>query len=306
MLDESETVYGITVKVDGVDITQFKKNPVALYYHRDWELPIGIWENIRKENKQILADFVPDYDDEDKEVKRIIRKIEKGFIKMASCGLVDLNGIRDPHEPNTKIIMVKSRLREASIVTIGGNHNAMRLYDNEGKLIELNDDNDVLKLADFIQKPKIKIQMKKETLEILNLADNATDEMIEAAVLKLSDEKKQALSGKATAEAATKAAQEKLDAIELAEKTANAAEAVQLVDTAIKDGRLSEKEDGSVKKAWLTLFDANHDNAKTMLEGLPKRVSPSDSLELGDGGDGKPERKETEWQKRQREIENKA
>lgn len=306
LLDETETVYGITVKVDGVDTDQFEKNPVMFYQHNDWNMPVGKWDNIRKEDGKLLADALFDYEDEDKDVKRMIKKVESGFIKMASCGLVDLDGIRNPENPDNKIVIVKCRLREASIVPIGGNHNAMRLYDKEGNLIELQDEKDILKLADFIQKPKIKIQMKKETLEILNLADNPTDEMIEAAVMKLSDERKQAQADKATAETAAKAVQDKLDAIELADKEAKAAEALQLVDIALKDGRLSEKEDGSVKKAWLELFDANHENAKTMLEGLPKRVSPAGAIELGDLGDGKPELKESEWDKRRREIKEKG
>lgn len=305
LLDESETVYGVSVKLSGVDTEQFEKNPVMFYQHNDWNMPVGKWANIRKENGQLLADAVFDYEDDDKDVKRMIRKVEAGFIKMASCGLVDLDGIRDPAEPERKIVIVKCRLREASIVPIGGNHNAMRLYDKEGNLIEMADDKDVLKLSDFIQKPKINIQMKKETLDILNLADNPTDEMIEAAVLKLNDERTQALADKAEADKTAKELKEKLDAIELADKEAKTAEAVKLVDTAIKDGRLSEKEDGSVKKAWLALFDTNHENAKAMLEGLPVRKSPADSLELGDGSDGKPVRRESEWDKRKKEIDGK-
>ena len=302
LLDESETTYGVSVKIDGVSTTQFEKNPVMFYLHNDWNMPVGKWENLRKENGQLLADAVFDYDDEDKEVRRMIKKVETGFIKMASCGLVDLDGIRDPEDPDNKIVIVSCRLREASIVPIGGNHNAMRLYDKDGKLIEMSDPKDQIKLADFIQQPKIKIQMKKETLDILQLDDKATNEQIEIAVIKLNDEKKQALADKTKADADLKEAKDKLDALELAEKTAKSAEAIQLVDAAIKDGRLSEKEDGTVKKAWLGLFDTNHDNAKAMLEGLPKRVSPSRSLELGDGGDGKPEVKESEWDKRQKEI----
>jgi hypothetical protein len=41
---------------------------------------------------------------------------------------------------------VKSRLREASIVAIGGNHNALTLYDQTDSPIDLSSD---IKLADF-------------------------------------------------------------------------------------------------------------------------------------------------------------
>lgn len=296
LLDSTETTYGVSVKVDGVDTTQFEKNPVMFYQHNDWNMPVGRWENVRKENGQLLADAVFDYDDDDKDVKRMIRKVEKGFIKMASCGLVDLEGIRDPINPDgTKILIEKCRLREASIVSIGGNHNAMRLYDREGKEIDLK--SETLNLADFIVKPKIENPMSKKYLQMLNLADDAGEEMIEAAVLRLTDDKKKADEQVITLTDAQKKLQEKLDAIELADKEARRVEAIKLVDEAIKSGRLTEKEDGSVKQAWLTLFDGNHESAKSLLSGLPERQARS--FEMAD----KPG--ESEWDKRQREIDEK-
>lgn len=146
--------------------------------------------------------------------------------------------------------------------------------------------------------------MKKETLTILNLSDEATDEMIDAAVQQLNEEKEQALAEKTSAEAKAQASQAKLDAVDAARAEARKTEAISLVDAALKDGRLSEKEDGSIRKKWLELFDGNHEDVKALLEGLPKRVSPSGTLELGDGGDPVV-RKESEWDKRKKEIEKK-
>ena len=277
LLDESETTYGVSIRISGVSTEQFEKNPVMFYQHNDWNMPVGRWENLRKENGQLLADAAFDYDDEDKDVQRMIKKVEKGFIKMASCGLVDLEGIRDPLAPDMKIVIEKCRLREASIVPIGGNHNAMRLYDRDGQEIDIK--NDVgLKLADFIVKPKIEEKMPKNYLQILNLADTATDEMIGAAVMKLSDDLGKAVADKAKAEADLKTATDKIDAIELADKEKRKTEALTLTDAAVKDGRL----DAKAKESVLNLFDKDHEAAKTMLANIAKPVSIQDQMRLND------------------------
>lgn len=295
--DETVNTYGFRLLTSGADLEQFRRNPVMYLNHNDWSMPIGRWENIRVEDGKILAD--PVFDTDDEKAREVAGKVERGFLKMASVGVRIVEQSEDPatYLPGqTAPTVTKWRLREASIVGIGANHNALILYDASDRALS---DDEILQLFDM-QQPKKQNKMKKEVLEILNLADKPTDEMIEAAVLKLHDEKEQALSDKAAAEKKANEAQAKLDAIEAADKAAKKAEAEQLVDAALKDGRLSEKEDGSVKKAWLTLFDSDHENAKTMLEGLPKRKSPAGSLELGDEP---PVRKESEWEKRQKEIE---
>ena len=50
LLDGSTTTKDVCVSVDGVDTTQFEKNPVMFYQHNDWNMPVGKWENVRKEN----------------------------------------------------------------------------------------------------------------------------------------------------------------------------------------------------------------------------------------------------------------
>lgn len=308
LLDESETTYGVSVKVDGVDTVQFEKNPVMFYQHNDWNMPVGKWGNVRKENGKLLADAEFDYEDDDKDVKRMIKKVEAGFIKMASCGLVDLDGIRDPMHPDDKIQIVSCRLREASIVPIGGNHNAMRLYDKDGQLIELKSNEDQIKLADFI-KPIITInEMKKETLEKLNLADGAQADAIEQAIINLFDAK--AASDKKVLELADDVKrvegektdlQKKIDAIELADKTAKKTSFKTELGLALADGRVTESTEkpGTVKQSWLDLFDTNPEATMTMLKGLTPHTSAS-KMDLGDkkGGDV--------WKKRQEEIEENA
>lgn len=308
LLDGSETTKGVRVLVSGVDTTQFERNPVMFYRHNDYELPLGTWTNVRKENNVLLADAVFDYEDEDKEVQRIIGKVERGIIKMASCGLVDLEVVDDPAyrvPGETDYTVVKSRLREVSILPIGGNHNALRLFDKEGNEIDLSD-GPGLKLSDFIVKPKIEIMYKKYLTQ-LNLADTATEAEFYAKVdLLLSDKighdaKVLELTDKVTAaETAKNELQAKLDAIETAKKEATKrAFELELAD-AFKDGRLSEKPEGDkptpVKDRMLNLFDKDAEGTLALIKDLPRRKS----IDLSDVPS--PEA-ETAWAKRQREID---
>ena len=58
--DETVNTYGIRMLTSGANLEEFRKNPVILLNHKDWELPIGRWENIRIEGTQILADALFD------------------------------------------------------------------------------------------------------------------------------------------------------------------------------------------------------------------------------------------------------
>lgn len=116
-----------------------------------------------------------------------------------------------------------------------------------------------------------------------------------SAVLKERDELKEQL---ATSKASELEAKIELKAYEDANKAEQLAQAEALIDAAIKDGRLNEKEDGSVKAAWMDNFGINHESATAMLEALPtpKRTDeqvPSATAESG------------AWEERQREIKEK-
>ncbi|WP_165043737.1 hypothetical protein [Dysgonomonas sp. ZJ709] len=284
LLDESILTNGFRVKVGGVDLEQFKRNPVMFYIHEDESLPMGKWVNIRKENNQILADADLDYQDTNEEVQRVIGKIEREFLRMASAHLVDLELSSSPDDmlPGQVLpTILKSRFREASIVPIGGCNNALRLSDSNGDLVDLSDE---LKLSDFIKPLNIKKNMNVELLKILKLSDTADDSQVAAAVKAVIDENTD-----------LKDAKEKR---EKADKEAEQAEAKEIIDVALKDGRLNDDEKKTVSTAWLKLFDNDFKTASDMLAGLPKKESISTKLsDKGTGGDA--------WAERQKEIEEK-
>ena len=82
--DETVNTYGFRMLTSGANLEEFRKNPVILLNHKDWELPIGRWENIRIEGTQILADAL--FDEKDDEAVKIADKVEGGFLRMASMG----------------------------------------------------------------------------------------------------------------------------------------------------------------------------------------------------------------------------
>jgi hypothetical protein len=276
ILDSTVLTNGIRVLVSGVDIEQYKKNSVLLFDHNDWSLPIGRVDNVRKEGDQILGDVVFDYEDLDKDAQRIIGKVERGFMRACSPGLVDLEGTDDELyrlNGQDNVTITKCRLREVSIVAIGKNHNALRLYDKDGTEIQYVE-NPRLLLSDFIVSPKIENKMSKKYLNLLNLSDTATDAEVEAKVeLLLSDKKK--------VEDDLVAEKLKTTTHETEKQNALKAEALNLTDAAIRDGRL----DAKAKDSVLNLFDKDPVAAKTMLENITKPTSIQTVLNAGDKTD---------------------
>jgi len=261
--DDSKNTKGFKMLTSGANLDEFTKNPVMLLMHNDWDMPIGRWENIRKEGTQILGD--PVFDDQDKKGIEVQGKVDRNFVRMASIGSWPPEAIEyepDPEHPGENIAVVtKWTVREASIVTIGSNHNAMCFYDREsGKPIDVKDVSELIKLMDIKTEVKPKIKKMDGLNKILNLADTATDADREAAIgLIIADRDR--LQGENVT------LQDRIEEINVAEKTQRSADAITLIDGAVKEGRL----DAKGKEAFVKLFDQDFDSAKATLEAIPAR-----------------------------------
>ncbi|GHV10293.1 hypothetical protein FACS1894162_3610 [Bacteroidia bacterium] len=262
--DETVNTYGFRMLTSGADLTEFRKNPVMLLDHNDWQLPIGRWENIRIGDGKILAD--PVFDLKDERGKQVAGKVNDDFIRMASIGAwapeeVSLDDkLKLPGQ--TGVTVVRWKVREASIVTIGANHNALAFYDESGKLVNLEDKQSIIRLFDK-QINNNKIQKSMNILAgILNLADNATENEVATAVRAII-----ANSDRLKAENAT--LKDRIDSIEAEKKKAQKDEAIALTDAAIKDGRVN----ANAKEQYLSLFDANFDATKVALGSITPRQS---------------------------------
>ena len=299
--DESINSNGFWMRTSGADLTQFQKNPIMLWNHnRGWRgtedevLPIGHWENIRIEGDKILADAVFDADEFSQKIEE---KVESGTLRMCSLGVRVIESSSDPIyvKPGQRYeTVLKFKVREASIVDIGSNDNALALYDDNDKLIELSAGGENIPLNELTPN---KNEMK-ELIKFLNLQDGATEQDAIAAVKPIRDENVQLKADLKREQDEKKTLQDRIDAIELAEKTAKKTAFEKELADAFKDGRLSEKADGSVKTEMLKLYDANPESTMTMLQSMSKRQSVASNLSDRGAKDG-----ETAWEKRQREIE---
>lgn len=218
--DETVNSYGFKVLTNGIDTKRFESNPIMLYMHERANI-IGRWENIRKENGQLFADAV--FDIEDPIAKEIAGKVERGFLKSASIGITKAN-LKDG-------VVSGCELMEISIVDIGSNSNALRLYTDTEETIQL-------KLNEFSSVGSI--------TSILGLSKDKTASEIVAQVkslVNLKDEYKN-----------------KLDKIEQEQEQ----EAIFLVDEAIKRKFIGS----SFKDMHLKAFKEDFNKARLELSKL--------------------------------------
>lgn len=121
------------VKIDGIDLKNFKKNPVMLFAHNHSMPAIGKWTNIRKEkiNNTPALTMRPDFaSDTGYDLAMTMEKlVEGGYIKAVSVGLrPDWDAVEYVKPKGKKAghrIIAKSFLQEVSFVNVGANQEAL-------------------------------------------------------------------------------------------------------------------------------------------------------------------------------------
>ena len=272
--DESVNTYGFRMLTSGANLEEFRKNPVLFLNHKDWELPIGRWENIRIEGTRILADAV--FDENDEEAIKVMKKVETDFVRMASVGAWPPEEVSDAPElklpGQTMPTVTRWTVREASVVTIGANHNALVMYDRQtGKQIDLTDATSVVRLMDINIHSNTE-NMNENLKGVLKLQDSATEADIVGAVKTLIANNDR-LSEENRVLKEEKAEQERI------RMEAQRAEGVALVDAAVKDGRI----DAAGRNAYLALFDKDFESAKAVLAAIPHRQSVVSQIDAAKG-----------------------
>lgn len=284
--DETVNTYGFRMLTSGANLGEFRKNPVMLLNHGDYDLPIGRWENIRTEGGRILADAV--FDEKDPRASEVARKVADGFIRMASIGAWPPEEKSDAFDlmlpGQTLPTVTRWTVREASIVTIGANHNALVFYDRESKgPIDLSDTDRIVRLMDGSNNQSKQYQKMSVLTGILNLSDSAGQDEITVAVQEIIKDRDRVKAENATlTDAIDRQNREKAEA--------RKADAVRLTDEAIRDGRI----DAKGRDGMLSLFDKDFDSAKAMLDAIPRRRSVSGQLS-GDNGPALGDLKAKSW-----------
>lgn len=263
--DESVNSHGYWMLTAGCDISQFEKNPIMLWNHnnawgdsREAKLPIGHWENIRVKGKQILADAVFDTDEFS---QTIAKKVEANTLRMASVGAMAIETSEDTKyiKPGQRYATIlKWKLKEASIVNIGANDNALvALYDDGGAILNLSDEN-----TSPLKPINNKKSMNNELLKELNLSDNADEKAITSAFIALKDAAKKTQDER-------DALQKQLDELHLADKEGKKSKFAADVEQAVKDGRIN----AAGKDHLIKLYDSNAEDAEKFLSSIPARTS---------------------------------
>lgn len=147
--------HGFRIDLAGLLLERFSGNPVMLYMHDTNQL-IGQWENLKVENNKLIAD--PDFDLEDENAKKIAGKVERGYLKGASLGIVVL----EMKEIDGEYVATKSELIEASVVPVPSDAGAIRLYDENRKELTF----EQVKLKYVTQNQTTKPMDEKEKLEM--------------------------------------------------------------------------------------------------------------------------------------------
>lgn len=197
--------YGSRVLTEGIDLSQYEKNPIILYMHRRGrreDIPIGIMTNLRKENGVLYG--TPKFDEDTDDEKIISKKWERGTLRMLSAGLDVIEWSEEPSvlvAGQTRPTITKSKLIEVSVVDIGSNDDALQvgLY-HEGKLLTLaaGEDNSHLPLLTLSaneeqsenkeDNPNNNSNMEKILLK-LGLAPDATEDQAVEAIGRLQEER---------------------------------------------------------------------------------------------------------------------
>ena len=259
VLCDSNTInsYGFRTSVSGINLERFNKNPVMLYNHDPLQV-IGKWENIAVVGDTLQAE--PVFDLNDPFAAEIARKVNDGFIKGCSMGLM-ITQITKTKGIDTA---TQSLLLEASIVSIPADENALVIYadENREKTLSINEFNKLF--YNMNTKDTKTIDNSQLTIENLKAELSAKTDIIADLTTQLNEVKK-----------------------DLAEREYHDAELA--VDTAIAEGKIPE----NVKSIVLAFYLTNTNDTKTLLEALPAApgrdgvhtVSTLSSMIRGNGTD---------------------
>ena len=243
---ENVNSYGYRILTDGIDYTQYMRNPVVLFMHeRDGysnkgSEVIGRCTRLYKEGTTLIAEV--EFDEQDEFAKKIAGKVERGYIRMASMFAEIKEVSTQPQhilEGQVYETVTACKLVEISIVDIGGNDNALKL-SKDGKPFQL---------KKIVTNTSNNMDIKVIALA-LGMGENTKEEAVLSALHNL------------------KTAKEKADAeIVALKKTINetrTAEATTLVDKAVQLGLIPE----ALKESQLKQFEADFDGQKAILYKL--------------------------------------
>lgn len=127
--DETADRHGDIIRAAGWNLSEFKKNPIALYGHKhDATHVIGNWSNVRIEGKRLLGRLKLAQAGTSEIVDIVRSLVEQRILKTVSVGLSILEYTPiDKNEPWGGWDITRAALNECSMVAVPANPNAMAL-----------------------------------------------------------------------------------------------------------------------------------------------------------------------------------
>ena len=243
---ENVNSYGYRILTDGIDYTQYMRNPVVLFMHeRDINAykgseVIGHCTKLYKEGTTLIAEV--EFDEQDEFAKKIAGKVERGYIRMASMFAEIKEVSTQPQhilEGQVYETVTACKLVEISIVDIGGNDNALKL-SKDGKPFQL---------KKIVTNTSNNMDIKVIALA-LGMGENTKEEAVLSALHSLKTDKE-----KAEAEVV---------ALKKTIREIHKSDATTLVDKAVQLGLIPE----ALKESQLKQFEADFDGQKAVLSKL--------------------------------------
>ncbi len=265
--------YGFFIMTDGIDLTRFNQNPVMLQDHWNYtDDVLGKWVDVKKENGKLMG--IPEFDAVDADANKIAGKVDRGYIKACSMGIVFNK--EDMVYTGENVILKNCELIEVSIVAIPSNKNSIQLFKSPGVPF---DESEITNLTLSLTKNEnlnLTIDMKKIILNLqclmaLGFLDAPKDGIDESEL----ESKILGLSGKVKSlETQNQSLQTANDAMIAAQDAASLTHATELVNLAITQGKITADK----KETFLELAKTNLALAKQTLESIPAKVNFGESI----------------------------
>lgn len=258
---------GFVLLNGGMATGRYESNPVMLYAHDDRQV-IGRWRNLRTEGGKMY--LTPEYDEADPAAKLIKGKVERGFLRGASLGLIPLDAEYRVIDGKEVLCVTRWEWLECSICSIPSNAGALsvQVYDSNRKPVpkeHLSAYLDkVVQLADnhnHLNQSKMAMNLTADTYTLLGVSADAGAEAVEKAV-------------KALSERAVKAEKDLHDLREVQQASLKM-EAERMVMAAVEAGKIKADK----KEQYIRLAVSDMAMAKEVLEALPGKTTYADKVD---------------------------
>jgi len=166
---------GDIVKVDGIDFSAYKKNPIVLWSHKHSDPPIGKTERVWKDGNKLM--FKINYADaETYSFADTIYKLTKGgYINAFSIGFAPDWKEAEPNEKSGGYNFNKTELLEISSVNVPANAGALIQTRSIQKAMED-------KVIDDVELKEVELYLEKNLIADIEEDESDADEELEQTI----------------------------------------------------------------------------------------------------------------------------